>query len=341
MKRYFHGLSRIAVCAVGLVPACGGISHVPGGSGPDDGSGASAGARGEGIPAGTGGADSNQRFNSCEPSGDGNTTLVPNTAGWVDSADACNDVGVQGAWFAYGDQYSNGKRIPTCLVDGNHDPSECAQITTPDPTLMSFPNTNGLLETVGTAERVLPCVEGSMASLIPTSGCVGGGMPGGFDFFNMWGAGIGFDFNAHAAPPWGDGQRSTWNASAHGIIGIKFTIQGAPIALRVEFPMVLTAAEAATGDTAVPPVTTEPPTTDTHLVGAPYWGARGDSSFPNSPVKEGDNVITWDQVECPNRNSYVFDSTRLIGIRFHVPTNTGGSTPYDFAISKLTFLRNL
>lgn len=303
------------------------MSHPKDATGDDGSAGAGAGASDAPIDTG-----------NCEASRDGNTTLIPSSTGWVDHADLCNDVGVQGAWFAYGDRYENGNRIPTCLVDGDHDPSECAQVTTPDPTVMSFPNENGFLHTIGTAELVLACVAGSNATLIPTSGCFGDGVGGGWDFYNMWGAGIGFDFNTHASPPWGDGKRSTWDPSAYGVIGIEFTIEGAPGALRVEFPMLLTADEAA-ADT--PPVTADPPTTDTHTAGAPFWGAHADSMFGYSPVVEGKNVITWDQVMPPKALIYDFDTTRLLGIRFHVPASKAGSLQYDFTISKFRFLRHL
>jgi hypothetical protein len=247
-------------------------------------------------------------------------------------------VGIQGSWYAFGDQYGNAYVDKKCLSYGKHQPSECAQISTPDPTVFAFPNVNGEMHTAGTAEKVLACVEGSMATLIPTSGCIGGGTGGGFDYSNMWGAGIGLDFNADKGPPDGDGARNTWDASKYGVIGLRFTITNAPPALRVEFPMQLTAVEAAS-DT--PPIATVPPTTDEHSSGAPYWGARADGEFPNSPVQEGVNTITWDMVGAPKAGIYQFDTKRLLGIRFHVPTNTSSPTAYDFTISNLTFLRSL
>ena len=63
--------------------------------------------------------------------------------------------------------------------------------------------------------------------------------------------------------------------------------------MRVEFPMALTASEAAAD---APPVTGTTPTTEYHSAGSPYWGARNDSVYPSSPVIEGPNTITWDKV---------------------------------------------
>jgi hypothetical protein len=257
----------------------------------------------------------------------------------VDHLDARNDVGVQGPWYPYGDQYGTGSHDKVCILIGQHQPSECAQIMTPDPTLMAFANTNGTMITAGTAEKVLPCVAGSQASLIPTSGCPGGGMAGGYDYANMQGAGIAFDFNRDVGPPDGDGLRKTWDPAAYGIIGIRFTITGLPASgIRVEFPLELTAAEAA-ADT--PPVTTTPPTSEDHSAGSPYWGAKGDGKYPNSPVVEGVNTITWDTVGVPKASVYSFDMSRLLGIKFHVPTTTAGAAAYNFTISNLTFLRTL
>jgi hypothetical protein len=225
------------------------------------------------------------------------------------------------------------------LLIGQHQPSECAFIATPDPTATAFPIVNGAMHTAGTGERVLPCVAGSMAATIPTSGCPGGGQAGGYDYENMQGAGIGFDFNRDTGPPDGDGTRKTWDPLAYGVIGISFTIQGVPPnGMRVEFPMALTASEAAAD---APPVTGTSPTTEYHSAGSPYWGAKNDGRYPSSPVVEGLNTITWDQVQAPKVGVYVVDLSRLLGIKFHVPTTTAGAVAYDFTISNLTFLRHL
>jgi len=269
---------------------------------------------------------------------DGNRVLVPSPTGWVDYADFCNDVGVQGTWYSYGDQYGSGPRSQSCLVQGGHLPSECAYVKTPDPNNFGFPNVQGNMHTAGVAEQILPCLAGSAAATIPTSGCPGDGLGGGADYSNMWGAGIGFDFNDENTRT--GLVRSPWSPLAYGVIGIAFTIKGAPYALRVEFPMVLTAEEAAAD---FPPITSDMPTTDDHSVGAPYWGAlaHGDGIFPNSPVVEGVNVVLWDSVSAPKANAYVFDVSRMLGVRFHVPTSVAAGTGYDFTISNLTFLRHL
>jgi hypothetical protein len=336
MKFYLHHslLIALSVSAVALVPACSSNSSdgSSGGSGGSGGTGNSTGGSTSGGSAGTGAATCGM--------GD-NVVVIPNNTGWIDAMDSCvasSGLGIQGAWYPYGDQYGTGNGAKKCLTYGNHMASECAQITTPDPSMMAFPNVNGEMITSGTAEPVLPCIMGSMAATIPTSGCPGMGAAGGNDYSSMWGAGIGFDLNADKGVVGAPTVKHVWDPGAHGVIGIRFTIVNAPPALRVEFPMLLTAAQAM-ADT--PPITTMPPTTDDHSAGAPYWGAKPDSSYGNSPVMEGVNTITWDAIGVPKANIYTFDKTQILGIQFHVPTTTSGKTDYNFTIKDMTFLRNL
>jgi hypothetical protein len=337
MKSYFHHslLIALSAAAVALVPACS-----SGGSSGDDDSAGKGGSGSGGTTSSGGSGGSGAAPANCGTSD--NIVVMPSNTGWVDSMDACinsSGLGIQGAWYPYGDQYGTGNGAKKCLTYGMHMPSECAQIMTPDPTVMAFPNTNGEMITAGSVEQVLPCVAGSMAATIPTSGCPGGGMAGGYDYSSMWGAGIGFDLNADKGPPDGDGKKNTWDPVAHGVIGIRFDIDGLPPGgIRVEFPMQLTAAEAA-ADT--PMVTTMPPTTDDHSAGAPYWGAKGDGKYPNSPAMPGTNTITWDMVGIPKAGVYTFDTTRLLGIQFHVPTTTASGSSYSFTIKNVTFLRHL
>jgi hypothetical protein len=333
MTKFFHHsvLIALSVSTLAAIPAC---------SSSDDDSGSNAGSGGTGATGGTS-ATGGSGAGPANCGASDNITVIPNGTGWIDKMDACiasSGLGIQGAWYPYGDQYGNGNGAKKCLTYGNHMPAECAQITAPDPSVMAFPNTNGEMVTSGTAELVLPCVMGSMAATIPTSGCPGMGAAGGNDYSSMWGAGIGFDLNAEKGPPDGTGEKHTWNPDAVGVIGISFEIVNAPAALRVEFPMQLTDAEAA-ADT--PPITAKPPTTDDHSAGAPYWGAKPDGMYGNSKVTEGVNTITWDQIGVPKMGIYPFDRTRILGIQWHVPTSTNGTTNYNFTIKNVKFLRHL
>ena len=250
----------------------------------------------------------------------GNAELTPSDMGWVEGID--NELGVQGAWYPYGDQYG----VAKCTRLGLHTSDECSHITSPEPPpATGFPNAGGKMCTTGATAVILPCQAG-----LATNGCPD------HDFSNMWGAGIGFDFNANKGPPDGDGVKSTWNPDEHGIVGVSFELDTVPVPrLRVEFPMRLNDMEAAAVN--LPSGST----TDDHPDGAPYWG--GDASFSASPVVTSPevNVIRWDAVRKPGKDaSYLFDKTRLLGIQFHVPA-VASAPPgaYSFCVSKLTFLR--
>jgi len=317
-----------------IEPAAGGAgasqASSSGGDGGAVGGTSGTGATGGSLASTTGSTGGTHTCaGDCCPSGPtDNVELTPSPTGWIDHADVCNDIGVQGAWHVYGDQYDSPETDARCIKVGLHLPSECAQITTPlPPPAWGFPNTGGVFHTAGVAETPLACPMGLTSDGCPAE-----------DFDNMTGAGIALDFNADAGPPDGDGARHAWDPSAYGIIGVSFVIDHPPKWLRVEFPTLLTVAEAAAAN---PPITVENPTTDADSAGAPYWGAQadGDGKFPRSPAFAGENVITWDQVAPPVSNAYVFDTHRLIGVRFHVPA--GVLTAYDFTVKNFTFLRHL
>jgi hypothetical protein len=340
MMKFFHHSMLIAlgVTAAALVPACS--SSTP--SDDDSGSGATGGTGSGGTTStgGSGGTGASTGGNTCTPDHTGDTMLIPSSSGWVDHMDACNDVGVQGAWYPYGDQYGSGPGDSKCTKIGMHMASECAQITSPmPPPAMGFPNVGGVMETTGTVETILACPTGLNTSGCPTN-----------DYSNMWGAGIGFDFNADGAVMNADGTttpgaKHTWDPDMYGVIGIAFTIMGTPLNSRVEFPMMLTPAEAAADSPPIDPTTFPNPTTDEHSAGAPYWGAQanGDGKFPKSPIQDGvENKIYFDDtttmgIESPKTSAYKFDKKRMLGIQFHVVA--GAPTQYDFKVSNIRFRR--
>jgi hypothetical protein len=305
--------------AIGCVAFASACSSSP--SDDDDDNGGTGGTSGTG---GTGGGGNT----TCT----GNVLLAIDSTGWMDNMTPCNtDVAVSGAWYPYGDRYGDGVGDSKCTKFGLHAESECATITTPDPALKSFANVDGHMHTTGTVEAILPCVPGSMASTLMTSGC------DAHDYSNMWGAGIGFDLNATGGD---DAMKSPYNPTAHAVVGVRFTIDVVPLpGLRVEFPMLLTDEEAMKDmPISLPPGST----TDSHSAGAPYWGAqlKGDAKYPPSPVMPGVNTVIFDtDVQVPKMGVYVWDKTRMLGIQFHVPTSaTMGS--YDFTISDVKLLRD-
>jgi hypothetical protein len=238
----------------------------------------------------------------------GGVTLPPSESGWIDLMDVGNTVGVQGAWYPYGDKYG----VAKCTNVGMHSPEECSTITSPDPLVPGFPNTDGVMCTTGETAVVLPCG--------PDIPMCAPGMP---DYSNMWGAGIGLDLNAEGATDAGPGAKHPWNPDEHHVVGFAFDIDMVPLPkLRVEFPMVLP----------------DGTSTEDHPDGSPYWGAEGDGSYPASPV-EAHNEFRWADVKPPRMN-YEFDRTKIVAIQFHVPAVTSGTTrgAYTFCISNLTFL---
>jgi len=283
-----------------------------GGTTPASGGTTAAGGSGGGVAVGGG--------TSCaDPT---RIPLPPDATGWIDPSALCDTIGVQGSWYVFGDQYGDA----TCLKPGLHMPAECAVITTPDPFADAFPNVNGAMHTAGVVEQILPCPAGLM-----TSGCPSN------DYANMWGAGIGFDLNADPAEL--GGARHVWNAAQSLVYGIEFTIKGAafPPRLRVEFPMALTDEECAAASPPLPAGST----TDDLPIGAPYWEAQsgGDGTYPMSPASAGVNRLKWDEVQPPKLGYYTFDPSRLLGVRFHVPTTTSGNYSYDFTIANVVALR--
>jgi hypothetical protein len=153
-----------------------------------------------------------------------------------------------------------------------------------------------------------------------------------YDFENMWGAGIAFDFNADKNEE--GGAKRPWDAADGGFIGFSFEIDVIPLSgLRVEIPMVLTDEEAARATTPL----ASGSTTDSHADGSPYWGAS--LTYPNSPVIRGKNRVLWNQIMPPRPQSYTFDTARMIGIQWHVPANTSSRGAYEFCIWNLTLLR--
>lgn len=262
------------------------LSGCDGSPEPPDGSGGTASGGSGGAPSGV--------------------TLVPDATGWIDLESEGNTIGVQGAWYPYGDSYG----VAKCTTVGMHQPAECSTITTPDPLLPGFPNEGGAMCTAGETAVVLPCGAG-----VP--GCTAGSP----DYSNMWGAGIGLDLNSEGGDA---GAKRPWNATEHGVTGIAFELDAVPVpGLRVEFPIVL------------PDMTT----TEEHADGSPYWGAA--PSFPPSPVVVGRNEVRFSAVSGP-RTSYTFDATRILAIQFHVPAITVGSTrgAYRFCVKNLTFLKD-
>lgn len=217
--------------------------------------------------------------------------ITPDASGWV--MGDTNTLGVQGAWYAYGDGIGadGSTATSTCVMKGGHQTSECSMITTP--AAGPFTNTGGMMCTTGTVAKVINGANG---------------MP---DYSNIWGAGIGLDLNATGGLV---STKGVFDATAKGVKGISFDLSAVPLpGLRVEFAT---------------------PSTNGSTAGNDYWGAA--ATYPNSPVKMGPNVVTWDLVKGPM--GHAFTPGMIESIQFHVPTVVAATGTYNFCISNLKLL---
>lgn len=152
------------------------------------------------------------------------------------------------------------------------------------------------------------CTSGTVAKVIDIVGMAG--MP---DYSKIWGAGIGVDLNNDTLLG-----KGVIDATAKKIVGFSFDIDMKPLAgLRVE-------------------VQTKP--TDGSEAGNDYWGAKGDMSYPLSPVMTGTNVVSFTDKSIVGPKGHVFDPTQIEGIQFHVPTTATAAGTYSFCISNLKML---
>jgi hypothetical protein len=325
MKKFTNfTLVPLAVVALAMAAsACDSAGDSGGDEGSDTGGSGTTGGTG-GSTSGTGGSTSGTGGSTSDPSG---TVLQPSADGWMDRMDTWNDLGIQGSWYPYGDQYGTKPTESKCLTVGMHQPSECSVINEPPPPpATGFPQaTPGMMCTSGEVAVILPCVPPDLM----TSGCPMS------DYSNMWGAGIGFDVNADKGED--GGMKYPWDpmlSMAGPVIGFSFDIDTVPLPkLRVEIPMILTDAELAAVTPPLPPGST----TDDHPDGAPYWNAS--STYPASPVMPGNNRVLWTDIK-PPRTNYEFLPNKMLGIQFHVPAvSSPPKGAYNFCISNVKFLR--
>lgn len=274
--------------------------------------------------------------------------------GWV--APGTNDLGIQGFWFSYGDQYDAPQRCTGYGKHpedtGEHADGQCSFVGFPDPApALWFPN-EGRLCTSGNGAKVVDCEDGVEC---PDK------QP---DYANMWGSGIGLDFGLAvdgdaASPRRAPASRATWNAAEHGVTGVSFDISWPDPTtkryLRVEFPVVLPpdgleitkttilrSGEPVYADADHPAMLAAKTTSEEHPSGSPFLNAPSAwDKEDKSSILDGHVEIRWSKVHNPPETTYHFDpaALELLGIQFHVPTISSERTPYAFCISHLALLR--
>lgn len=285
-----------------------------------------------------------------------------------------NALGLAGDWYSYGDQYPV---LPRCTEVGLHPADvgehlvgQCSFVGSPVPQQSPgppgtgyFPNFGNRLCTYGNVAKVVEC-ELEVKALWCSDG-----QP---DYGNMWGAGIGFDFNPeNLRASSGEGESCVpggWDATEHGVVGIAFdfewndpTHEPEPM-LRVEFPVALPSEGLTLEDATVTSegIKDKGDTLDCgdpseqHPSGSPFadapvvWGTSGTSNDP-SHVVVGHNEILWSDVKGAPRKvadtdhpldyAYPFHPENLRGIQFHVPSKKDYRIPYSFCVSNIAFLR--
>jgi hypothetical protein len=171
-------------------------SGSPGTSGGTSSSGGASGAAGSTGGAGTTGASSGA------PAGTTLVSISPDANGFVGASS--NSVGVQGAWYAYGDGWGANAAPPgDCETKGMHMPSECSSITFPPP---ATETEGGYVATFPQTTPGAMCLSGTAAKVIGT------------DYSDMFGIGIGLDFNNPG------GAKMPFNATAANVVGFSFNI---------------------------------------------------------------------------------------------------------------------
>ena len=198
-----------------------------------------------------------------------------------------NSLGIQGAWYAYGDDWgTNGAPPGDCEIKGMHAASACSSITFPPPAMAS--DAGGRRITVPRSRRSTPgtmCLSGTAAKVV------------GSDYSNMFGIGIGLDFNNQA------GVKMPYDASTNHVVGFSFHIAGIPAGASVRVELPIPATDAAGDSWSITAVANGDYTADLTTLGERR--ARSEAV-----------------VHARRARSRPFDATMVESIQFHVPTNT-------------------
>jgi hypothetical protein len=212
--------------------------------------------------------------------------LAPDPNGYL--GPSSNSVGIQGAWYAYGDDWgSNGAPPGDCEVKGMHASSTCSTITFPPAATASDAGDGGYTSTFPQSTPGTMCLSGTAAKVLAS------------DYSNMFGIGIGLDFNNQG------GVKMPYDATANHVVGFSFSIAGIPTgaSVRVELPIPATDGS---GDAWSVSVATDGP----HTV---------DLTTAASDTHHLSPAFT------PTGTQPAFDATKIESIQFQVPTNTAAA----------------
>jgi hypothetical protein len=217
------------------------------------------------------------------------------------------NLGITGAWYAYGDDLgTNGAAPGNCETVGMHMASQCSLITFPAPAmdvtndagmdagfLASFPP-GGYPGAPAGAPMNAMCLQGTGAKVIDGPGATAT-TP---DYSNIFGIGIGLDFNNIG------GNKMPYNATTNFVVGFSFTITGVPMGgIRVEFPTVQTVSG---------------------FQDSWAYTVTADGTYTAMLATTGLNKLSPSFNPPTGMTEPAFDPTMLYSIQFHVPTATSG-----------------
>ena len=271
------------------------------------------------------------------------------------------DLNIDGHWYAYGDAYDSPAR---CTGMGAHLPTQCAEFSKPEPPPATDSSTKGASVLVA-HNRDFPsngngmCTTGSVEALLCAPGVTDCKSSGSYDYSNMWGAGIGLDFELS------DTSRGPWDPESYRVIGIAFDLQilgnesandDLPLtSLRVEFPIQFTSdvlvprdnlAVRFDGSTVDGGQRLVQGTSEEFPGGSPLWREATAGDW-NSLVRRGHNEVLFGDVLLPASTStttskppdYPLDFTSLLGVQFHAAPDKDTKKHYAFCISNLELMR--
>jgi len=305
----FVTLAFAAAPAAGCLSSSSSNNGDGGGGGEDGGGSSSSGGSSSGTTSGSSSGTSSGSSGTTDSSSgsSGNTTsLVPSATGYV-SVTALN---LAGAWYGYGDCWgTNGEPPGNCESVGMHTTAQCSSITSPSPGMTNAeggvtatfpPSATGAMCLTGSAAKVIACAAG-------VTGCTGS------DYSNIFGIGIGLDFNNVG------GVKMAYDATMNKVKGFSFDVSGVPTGgIRVEFP---TTETTATGQDSYAITLTGDKT-----------GVIADLTTASTDAHPLSDSFTPSGFTQP-----AFNASHLLSIQFHVATNTAAAIPVtNLCVSNLT-----
>jgi len=212
--------------------------------------------------------------------------LLPDPNGYL--GPSSNSVGIQGAWYAFGDDLgTNGAPPGVCETKGMHPTSACSTITFPPPASASDAGDGGLTSTFTQSTPGTMCLSGTAAKVLAS------------DYSNMFGIGIGLDFNNSG------GAKLPYDATANHVVGFSFSVSGIPTgaSVRVELPI---------------------PATDTS---GDAWSltASADGAYTVDLSTATGDLHGLKPAFTPTGTQPAFDATKIESIQFQIPTNTAAA----------------